>query len=472
MLSEEYQELMELNKDYVNITDALYKLKTFDEAEIERIYQDIKTKLIESKKVSPSYIIDMISVAMSYNLRYTKSYMAIFEKLYEDYQPKQAKITYPIFAYLIFKEYDIVLDKRHEPLFDSYLSKNISIEIHEKNSIYRAIMDDDLMSFITFTEQEGFDKNAQLNSPLYPYTIYQGYYYLDLCCYYGAVNCFKLLRSKFGSPITTSCLEFSFLGRNAEILSECMKESEEFDRCKKYAIISHNIDFVSFLMNEHNINIYLGYCDCHNLHAFLVYLDQTKDFNTCFVHSPNFCNLNLCEYLISHGADVNAIDDLDKSALHTAAESNCKEIVEFLLSHGANVDAIEKTNGETPLHKVAEINNPEIAELLISHGANVNATNYGDETPLHLASNWNCEDTAKVLIDHGADVNAKAELGRTPLHCAAKYNSYETAELLISHGADINAKDLYGITVLQYASRKDSEDVEELLYSLGADEGE
>ncbi|EAY05435.1 hypothetical protein TVAG_197360 [Trichomonas vaginalis G3] len=82
---------------------------------------------------------------------------------------------------------------------------------------------------------------------------------LELCCYHGAVDCFKLLRSKFNSEITKECIGLSFLGGNSEIMSELLKYQTSDEECMEYAIISHYIDFVTFLMNEYNIEIDLKY---------------------------------------------------------------------------------------------------------------------------------------------------------------------------------------------------------------------
>ena len=179
-------------------------------------------------------------------------------------------------------------------------------------------MNNDLEKFITFTGIDGFDKDQKLKSDLYPDS-YEGYSLLELCCYHGAVDCFKLLRTKFNSEITEECLELSFLGGNKEIMSECFKYQKPNEKCMEYAIISHNIDFVTFLMNEYNIDIDLEICGDHkNLESFLVYFDPTNDINKCFVYSPMFNIPSLTEYFLSHGANVNKTVECGITALHIA----------------------------------------------------------------------------------------------------------------------------------------------------------
>ena len=69
-------------------------------------------------------------------------------------------------------------------------------------------------------------------------------------------------------------------------MSECLKYQKPNEKCMEYAIISHNIDFVTFLMNEYNEEIALECCgDNNNLEAFLVYFDQTNYVKILFPFS-------------------------------------------------------------------------------------------------------------------------------------------------------------------------------------------
>ncbi|EAY12308.1 ankyrin repeat protein, putative [Trichomonas vaginalis G3] len=205
-------------------------------------------------------------------------------------------------------------------------------------------------------------------------------------------------------------------------MSECLKYQKPDKKCMEYAIISHNIDFITFLMNEYNIDIDLDSCGINkNLESFLVYFDQTKDINKCFVHSPIFNIRSLFEYFFSHGGNVNEKNQNGKTALHDAAYRNSKETAELLISHGANVNE-KNQNGETAHHDAAYKNSKETAEVLISHGANVNEKNQNGKTALHDAAYRNSKETAELLISHGANVNEKNQNGKTALHDAAYKN--------------------------------------------------
>ncbi|EAY17245.1 ankyrin repeat protein, putative [Trichomonas vaginalis G3] len=446
-----YDKLMEIFTGYNDVSDALYRLKTNDEEKLNAIYNKIKQNLIDSYRIPPGEIINKISQLSIYNNCFMKSYLAITKQIVDEFHLNQVNKINEVFNYIFYKEYNIVLNENGRKNFNDFEDSHYSSDIHEQNTIHRSIMYDDKISLIIFTESEGFDENQKLKSKLYPYS-YEGISLLELCCYHGSVDCFKILITKFQSEITPECLRYSFLSGNQAILNECLKVQKPDYECMEYAIISHNIDFVTFLMNEHNINIDLELCyKYNNLQSFLVYLDQTNDINTCFVYSSNFHLSSLLEYFISNGADINAEGKYGCTSLHLAASNNWKETAEILISNGADINA-KDDYGWTPLHYAASNNSKETAEILISNGADINAKDEDGRTPLHYAARENRKETAEILISNGADINAKDEDGWIPLHLAASNNWKETAEILISNGADINAKDDYGFTPLHYAA--------------------
>ena len=193
-------------QDYYQTVNSLFQLKSSAEQEINELYSKIKTNLIDTKRHSLEQIIDTISKITLYRNRYTRPYLSLFKKIYDEYHPKEIqkdskynfyfvkkdkhpklsnKTTNP-FYYLIYKEYGILLNN------------NCSIDVHEENTIFRAIMDDEIQSFISFTESEHFDRLQHLTSPFYPCKTLS---LLELCCYHGAVKCFKFLRTTFKSII-------------------------------------------------------------------------------------------------------------------------------------------------------------------------------------------------------------------------------------------------------------------------------
>ncbi|EAY23341.1 hypothetical protein TVAG_186490 [Trichomonas vaginalis G3] len=217
---------MDLYKDFNYVYDSLYKLKTFSEEGINKIYLDIKNLMFETKRAPPNQILTIISTAMPFNIKYIKPYKEIFKMIYTEYHPIFTRGEIQSIPYILWAdlqdENGVLLSTRYSSGIEANKTKDYSLNFIEDNTIYRAIMYDDKFSFIIFTETDSFDKNQMLQSDLYPSSPNS---LLELCCYHGAVNCFKLLISKFNSIITPKCLFYSFLGGNPDIINNCLKNA-------------------------------------------------------------------------------------------------------------------------------------------------------------------------------------------------------------------------------------------------------
>ena len=196
----------------------------------------------------------------------------------------------------------------------------------------------------------------------------------------------------------------------------------------------------------------------------------------------------------SCGFNVNAKDISDKrTALHMAMSENTLEVADFLLSHGADVNAKTEAifeiwgGGGTALHVAVSENARGVSEnalekvgFLLKHGADVNAKMagfawpssgerifYDGWTALHSAAACNALEVASLLLSHGADVNAKDEIDRTALHWTVVRGHTGVASLLLTHGADVNAKDSDARTALDWAVKEGHTEMADLLRRHG-----
>ena len=64
--------------------------------------------------------------------------------------------------------------------------------------------------------------------------------------------------------------------------------------------------------------------------------------NRFLLNASHNGHLNIVEFLVSHGANVNAKNNNNETPLHIAWKNGHKDIVEYLVSHGANVTVIDK----------------------------------------------------------------------------------------------------------------------------------
>ncbi len=137
--------------------------------------------------------------------------------------------------------------------------------------------------------------------------------------------------------------------------------------------------------------------------------------------------------LLANGADLKAVNNKGRSALHFAADFSAGPMCEFLISKGLDVNMVDK-EGKTPLHFAAGNWKTDAAKVLLDNGAKINAKDMNSQTPLHESIHDNKVKTSEFLIANGADLNAKDSRGRTPLDVAVEFKRKDMVELLKKHG--------------------------------------
>ncbi|BFY98557.1 hypothetical protein BsWGS_01597 [Bradybaena similaris] len=104
----------------------------------------------------------------------------------------------------------------------------------------------------------------------------------------------------------------------------------------------------------------------------------------------------------------------NSTPLHLAAGYNNVEVAEFLLENGADVNAQDK-GGLIPLHNASSYGHVDIAALLIKYNTYVNAQDRWGFTPIHEAAQKGRTQLCALLLAHGADPTMKNQEGQTPL---------------------------------------------------------
>lgn len=120
-----------------------------------------------------------------------------------------------------------------------------------------------------------------------------------------------------------------------------------------------------------------------------------------------FGDTNFAQFLIDHGAYVDATDAYLKTPLLNAAEQGNYQMVKLLWKNGALIN-VHSTGefGTTPLIAAARNGNFPIVDFLLKHGAEVNAQGAFDTTALHEAAAHRHAEIVKLLIEHGANLDA------------------------------------------------------------------
>ena len=134
---------------------------------------------------------------------------------------------------------------------------------------------------------------------------------------------------------------------------------------------------------------------------------------------------------IEAGKKVDSKDAAGQTALMYAAGSGRMEVVEYLLSRGADVNAVSGTFGAgTALSYAASANRLEVMEYLIAKGANVNLVSRRGESPLFFAARQGHDEAVKFLLENGANAKIKNKNDQTALNVAVSNNHGEVAQIL------------------------------------------
>ena len=131
----------------------------------------IKTELIDSKKYPPKNIIRDILKIIPYKNGYTKSYLYLAKLISDEYHVKEVNNVEFISNFLFYKEYGIKLDKSDD--FEEIKLEDLAIL--SENTIYRAIMNNNVELFIVLIERDDFDEYQELKNSLYPDIHYLSY---------------------------------------------------------------------------------------------------------------------------------------------------------------------------------------------------------------------------------------------------------------------------------------------------------
>eukprot|EP00029_Vermamoeba_vermiformis_P006937 TRINITY_DN2860_c0_g1_i1.p1 TRINITY_DN2860_c0_g1~~TRINITY_DN2860_c0_g1_i1.p1 ORF type:complete len:699 (+),score=132.14 TRINITY_DN2860_c0_g1_i1:64-2160(+) len=168
--------------------------------------------------------------------------------------------------------------------------------------------------------------------------------------------------------------------------------------------------------------------------------------------------------------DVNAGDYLKRTALHMAVCKGRQETVRLLVTHDKINVNVQDVDGITPLHLVYRFSREGFEEILFENkDLNVNLEDRMKRTPLHLAILKARETSVEKLIARGANVNARDEDDNTPIHLASERGYLSIVTLLIRHNAEISPLNKDGIAPVRLAVKNEHEDIANVLINNGAD---
>lgn len=154
---------------------------------------------------------------------------------------------------------------------------------------------------------------------------------------------------------------------------------------------------------------------------------------------------------------ITATDANGDSVVHHAARKNLPEGISYLVKKGANIEALNNA-GEIPLHTAAKYDATDAIRYLVSAGSSLNAANKNGDIPLQSAVLNGAFKATQMLLAAGSPVNNQNYSGETALHQASKNNSAMIIQLLTAQGAQTEIQDSHGFTPLITAAANDRYD--------------
>jgi ankyrin repeat protein len=134
--------------------------------------------------------------------------------------------------------------------------------------------------------------------------------------------------------------------------------------------------------------------------------------------------------------------------LHFACEYNFLDIIEFLIQCGLDVNKTDKYF-RTPIHISCNAGNLEAVLLLCGYRAKLNIRDTYGNHPIHLIFKSKHYHLLDSLLLFNADINTKKSDGSTILHDLMKYSDFEGLNFLLSSPIEnlkFNQKDQSGYT--------------------------
>jgi hypothetical protein len=122
--------------------------------------------------------------------------------------------------------------------------------------------------------------------------------------------------------------------------------------------------------------------------------------------------------LIEVGASPTTTDKRGRTPLMAAVQSRKPEAIRFLIDHGADVNARDQLQGTALLRAAGSFGSLESVQVLLLAGAEVNVQDKNGMTPLMWAARWGDAQRVEALVKAGATVTVRDNSGKSALDWA------------------------------------------------------
>jgi ankyrin repeat protein len=225
-----------------------------------------------------------------------------------------------------------------------------------------------------------------------------------------------------------------------------------------------------FASERRMIDLMRGAIDSGKFDVNAVIRGSTALHRVCIGRQNPEMAVDAAKLLVANGANINALDYWNNSALHHAVKESNFELVEYILSENAQTEfhdsilvvAMNRCTDDSRIVKALIQTNPRLLDTI--------------EEFLNFASMKRMVDLMRIAINSGKfDINAGDEQfdNSTALHCVCVGTqnpemALDAAKLLVESGANINALNSDYYSPLHYAVMMSNIELVEYLLSVGA----
>lgn len=171
-------------------------------------------------------------------------------------------------------------------------------------------------------------------------------------------------------------------------------------------------------------------------------------------------DLDIFNYFISKGVDVNQLNIDGQNVFMNSCYSNDTSVISLLLKYTNNINEKNK-KGKSSMTIAVEFNNLETIKFLVKNGADVTLKDEkGNNLMYYLIKNYSTskkdliDEKINYLINEGLNPSENQENGKTILHLAVENGTIGLIEKIFSFGVDINAVTKDNLTALHIAASK------------------
>ena len=341
---------------------------------------------------------------------------------------------------------------------------------------------------------------------------------VSICVYYGAIKCMEYMSAK-GADFKDSCDDFGrdpihFLGyapntpslikffqrkgvdfdsvdnSDKNLLSKALEMSDPTllkiiltQKICSYkndtqghspfysAVESGNLTSVQTLFNQYyeivlnEITTNDDSITCaikHNYTDIVIFLMNKQSGRESRHHintAIHLSNMELLEYFINVGEDINEPDENGQTPLVFAIEGDQVIMVDYLLEKGA--DPL-RGGTEMPFKAAIEVGSPEIINRLIDNLSDINALDEKGYSLLHYAAQRKPYDGYNFmkLIQNGANLSTEAQDETTPAELLVRAGNPQPIADLIKNGTTMLAD---GYSILHTASSYNNTEIMEMV---------